>query len=208
MTSEQRRDYDRHLAELKQLQEKVSLLSRPHMSYVGMREQPEPARRLERGQVTSPAEIVTPGALSVIANPNGDFGLPSDSPEADRRIQLARWLADPNNPLPARVMVNRIWLYHFGRGIVDTPSDFGFNGARPTHPELLDWLAAEFVHGPHPWSIHHLHRLILTSAAYQQSADLNPKAAETDSDNRLLWRFAPRRLEGEIIRDAMLAVSG
>jgi hypothetical protein len=103
-------------------------------------------------------------------------------------------------------MVNRIWHYHFGRGIVETPNDFGFSGARPTHPELLDWLAAEFVDGN--WSIKRMHKLILMSATYRQSAAFNDKAAAVDADNALLWRFAPRRIEGEIIRDAMLAVSG
>ena len=119
---------------------------------------------------------------------------------------LARWIADPANPLPARVMVNRIWHYHFGRGIVATPSDFGFNGAAPSHPELLDWLASAYIAGG--WRLKPIHRLIVTSAAYRQSSRLDPKAQAIDRDNRLFWRMTPRRLEAESLRDAILATSG
>ena len=121
-------------------------------------------------------------------------------------MALARWLADPANPLPARVMVNRLWHYHFGRGIVATPSDFGFNGAPPSHPELLDWLAAAYIEAG--WRLKPIHRLIVTSATYRQSSRLDPKAQAIDRDNRLLWRMTPRRLEAESIRDAILASSG
>ena len=121
-------------------------------------------------------------------------------------MKFAEWLADPRNPLPARVMANRIWHFHFGQGLVATPSDFGASGARPTHPELLDWLAAKFIESG--WSVKALHRLIVTSAAYRQSSDANDTAMKLDADNTLLWRFPPRRLEAEAVRDAMLAVSG
>src|SRR5262249_38253454 len=134
-----------------------------------------------------------------------------------RRAKLAEWIASPDNPLTARVMVNRIWHYHFGRGIVGTPNDFGFNGDRPTHAELLDWLASEF-NAPSPLggegrgegsaSIKKLHRLLLLSSTSRQPSRLDPQAAAVDADNRWLWRFPPRRLEGEAVRDAMLAVSG
>jgi hypothetical protein len=122
-------------------------------------------------------------------------------------MTLARWIASPENPLTARVMVNRIWQQHFGRGIVETPSDFGRNGARPTHPELLDWLALRFVE--EKWSIKAMHRLMLTSNTYRQAAE-NPavKDAAADPENRLLWRFERRRLEAEEIRDSILWVSG
>jgi hypothetical protein len=115
-------------------------------------------------------------------------------------------MADARNPLPARVMANRIWHFHFGQGIVTTPNDLGASGARPSHPELLDWLAATFIE--HGWSVKHLHRLIVGSATYQQSSRFSAAAAAVDADNRLLWRFSPRRLEAEALRDAMLAVSG
>ena len=123
-----------------------------------------------------------------------------------RRTALAAWLASPENPLTARVMVNRIWQHHFGRGLVATPSDFGTRGSRPTHPELLDWLAGEFV--AQGWSIKALHRLILRSAAYQQSSEASPDALERDPENKLISRQNRARLEGEAIRDSLLAVSG
>jgi hypothetical protein len=177
------------------------------VTYAGTRKQPEPTHRLVRGDVKLPAEVVRPTGLSIIKFPPSDLGLSEDAPEAERRVAFARWLTDPNHPLTARVIVNRLWHYHFGRGIVESPNDFGFNGARPSHPELLDWLASEFVNEPQRWSIKKIHRMILMSATYQQSSILNEKAATIDADNTLLWRFAPRRLEGEIVRDAMLAVS-
>jgi hypothetical protein len=132
--------------------------------------------------------------------------LPADAPERDRRVAFAKWLGDPQNPLPARVLVNRIWQHHFGEGIVNTPNDFGRNGAKPTHPELLDWLASEFVSSG--WSIKHLQRLMVTSATWRQASAPNPTALQQDAASRWLWRFPPRRLEAEAIRDAMLVVSG
>lgn len=114
-------------------------------SYTGTRKQPEPTYRLLRGNVATPAEVVVPSALSMIKLPDSQFSLSPDAPESERRIKLAEWLVDLRHPLTARVMVNRLWHYHLGRGLVETPNDFGFNGARPTHPELLDWLASEFV---------------------------------------------------------------
>ncbi|HEX5271237.1 MAG TPA: DUF1553 domain-containing protein, partial [Gemmataceae bacterium] len=121
-----------------------------------------------------------------------------------RRSVLARWLTSPDNPLTARVMVNRLWQGHFGRGIVATPGDFGAQGERPTHPELLDWLACEFV--ARGWSVKQMHRLMVTSAAYRQTSAACGLAI--DPDNHLLWRQNRRRLEGEALRDAMLSVSG
>jgi len=122
------------------------------------------------------------------------------------RSALADWLASPTNPLTARVMVNRIWQHHFGRGLVTTPSDFGTRGARPTHPELLDWLAQEFIAGG--WSVKAMHRLILTSAAYQQSSAASAETLARDPDNRLFSRQNRVRLEGEAVRDSLLALSG
>jgi hypothetical protein len=123
-----------------------------------------------------------------------------------RRTALANLLADPQNPLTARVMVNRMWHYHFGRGIVGTPSDFGLKGDRPTHPQLLDWLTSEFTRTG--WSLKALHRLIMTSSTYQQSSVYNGVAAKLDPENKLLWRYPRQRLEGEAIRDSALAVAG
>ena len=185
--------------------------NKPPMSYAGTRVQPKPTHNLKRGDVRSPAEVVTPGALSAITALDSDFGLPADAPEAQRRLKFAHWLADPRNPLPARVMANRVWHFHFGQGLVATPNDFGVSGARPTHPELLDWLATKLIESG--WSVKALHRLIVNSATYRQSSsppetESVRRAMAIDSDNQLLWRFPPRRLEGEAVRDAMLAVSG
>ena len=149
---------------------------------------------------------VQPGFLTIL-DPNPAKIVPAAGEQSTgRRTALARWLTDPSNPLAARVMVNRIWHYHFGKGISGTPSDFGVMGERPSHPELLDWLAAEFVRSN--WSIKHMHRLILASAAYQQSSTFQEAASKVDDGNRLLWAFPRQRLEGEVIRDSALAVSG
>jgi Protein of unknown function (DUF1553) len=133
------------------------------------------------------------------------------STEGQRRAALAHWITNPDNPLTRRVIVNRLWHWHFGKGIVDTPSDFGFGGGRPSHPELLDFLAKELVE--RNWSLKSMHRLILTSETYRQAsyvddADRSQAARKIDADNRLLWRQNPRRLEAESIRDAVLFVSG
>jgi hypothetical protein len=133
-------------------------------------------------------------------------GVPLVALSGNPRLALATWIADPRNPLTARVIVNRLWHYYFGQGLVSTPSDFGINGARPTHPELLDWLASELM--SHGWSLKHIHRLILTSHTFRQSSASNERALAMDAGNNLLWRFAPRRLEAESIRDAILSVTG
>ncbi len=211
LTGEQRAARDAALAGLKKNRESLQRLapvkpSRGESSYVGTRIQPPPTKRLLRGNVTSPGEVVTPGTLSAIFELEPDFGLPADAPEAKRRLKFADWLADPRNPLPARVMANRVWHLHFGQGLVATPNDFGASGAKPSHPELLDWMAVKFIESG--WSVKALHRLILHSATYRQSSAFNGKAADLDADNQLLWRFTPRRLEAEAVRDAMLAVSG
>lgn len=175
-------------------------------SYVGLRQQPPPTKVARRGDVNSLGETVSPGGLEAITALPSDFGLAPDAPEAERRAAFARWVTDPRNPLTSRVLVNRVWQYHFGRGLVATPSDFGRAGAGPSHPELLDWLAARFVQSG--WDLKTLHRLILSSSVYRQSSQFNSKAALQDADNRWLWRFAPRRLEAETIRDVILAASG
>ena len=134
----------------------------------------------------------------------GDALLPSGA--GSGRLQLADWLTRDSNPLMARVMVNRIWQHHFGRGLVGTENDFGTRGQRPTHPQLLDWLASRFKDTG--YSMKAMHRLIMSSAAYQRSSNFDARAFETDPDAKLLWRFNRRRLSAEEIRDAMLLVSG
>jgi Protein of unknown function (DUF1553)/Protein of unknown function (DUF1549)/Planctomycete cytochrome C/Concanavalin A-like lectin/glucanases superfamily len=208
LTPEQHAARDRAMAEVNQAREALAALEKSSVavSYAGVRVQPEPTKRLKRGEVNSPAEVVSPGALTAISNLDANFELAPDAPEAERRLKFAAWMVDKQNPLPARVMANRIWYQHFGQGIVSTPNDFGASGALPTHPELLDWLASSFIESG--WSIKALHRLIVNSATYKQSSQFNANAAAIDADNQYLWRYAPRRLEAEAVRDAMLVASG
>jgi hypothetical protein len=169
--------------------------------------QPPVFHELDRGNINKPKDAVAPAGIAALAGLPSDLGLAPDAPEAQRRVKLAGWLTDPRNPLTARVFVNRLWHYHFGQGIVDTPSDFGAQGGRPSHPELLDYLALRFVQGG--WKVKDMHRLIMTSAAYRQQSLVRNDAAEAvDADNRLLWRANRRRLDGESVRDAALAASG
>ncbi|MDR3638611.1 MAG: DUF1553 domain-containing protein, partial [Isosphaeraceae bacterium] len=167
---------------------------------------PPPATYLLlRGQAASPGQEVAPGLPAVLSATPVAFPAQGERSSL-RRLTLARWLARPDHPLTARVIVNRVWQHHFGEGLVRTPGDFGTMGELPTHPELLDWLAGWFVR--HDWSIKALHRLILTSQTYRMSTRGNPAHAADDPENRLLWRSRYRRLDAEAIRDAMLAVSG
>jgi hypothetical protein len=185
---------------------------------------PPPAYVFRRGNLMTPGAQVQPGVFAVLTDP-GELTLlppaPAGAPTSGRRTAWARWLTRPDHPLTSRVLVNRVWQHHFGEGIVATSDNFGALGARPTHPELLDWLAAEFVRGG--WSLKALHRLIVTSSVYRQSsiADCglrnaepsNPQSAirnpqSEDPGNTLLWRMRLRRLESEAVRDAVLAASG
>jgi hypothetical protein len=200
-----RKQRDALAAELKQKEAELAAHPVP-LAYAGVRRQPEPTMVFLRGDIRKPGPQVTAGGLSPIRTPPAEFALSADAPEGQRRLRFAEWIAQPEHPLTARVMANRIWQYHFGQGLIGTPSDFGFNGGLPSHPELLDWLAREFIVGG--WSMKKMHRLIMLSATYRQSSRFNARAAALDADNRLLWQFAPRRLEAETVRDAMLAVSG
>jgi mono/diheme cytochrome c family protein len=149
---------------------------------------------------------IVPASLRVLDPLPTHYALDAQSAEGDRRLALARWICAPDNPLTPRVLANRIWHYHFGRGLVDTPSDFGYMGGRPTHPELLDWLARQLEENGWHWKP--LHRLIMTSQAYQQASTWREDAARADGDSRLLWRFPPQRLDAEEVRDTLLSVSG
>lgn len=172
-------------------------------------------RLLQRGSVESPGPAVKPGFLEILCG-EGDECLASPSPNRvgntmGYRLALAEWLTDPEHPLTARVVVNRIWMHHFGTGIVETPDNFGRSGAPPSHPELLDWLAVDFVN--HGWKVKRLHKLIMLSSVYQQSSkrtdNPSPELAEIeDPGNRLLWRRPLRRLEAEALRDSILSVAG
>jgi len=164
-----------------------------------------PTYVLRGGNPDAKGEEVQPGFLSILDPTDAKVTPPRGINSTGRRSALANWLTDPKNPLGARVIVNRIWHYHFGHGIVATPGDFGKMGTRPTHPELLDYLAASFVENG--WSMKKLNRMILLSNTYQQSADFQQVAAEKDPDDKLLWRWPRKRLEAEAIRDSMLSVS-
>jgi hypothetical protein len=159
------------------------------------------------GDPMKPVNEVTAASLDVLDGVTKPYQLSADAPEGERRLALARWIVGAENPLTPRVLANRVWHYHFGTGIVDTPSDFGYLGSKPTHPELLDYLAAKLV--ANGWKLKALHREILLSRTYRQSssASSNP-GMRVDGASRLLWRFPPRRLAAEEVRDTMLAVTG
>ena len=186
-----------------------------------VREAPKAGKRTRQLQVTEPHLLaagswkrpvrkVTPGFVQVLMSGDAeseDWITTTSDGKANLRMSLARWLTDTERGaghLLARVIVNRVWQHHFGRGIVDTPNDFGFLGSSPTHPELLDWLAGEFIRNG--WRVKPLHRLILSSATWQQSA--SDQWSQVDAGNQWLWQYQPRRMEGEIVRDNILSVSG
>ena len=167
---------------------------------------PRPIYDLKRGDVEQRGELVSAGPLSCLPDLDSVFSRVQPEREGERRAQLAHWLVDARHPLTWRSLVNRVWLYHFGRGLVDTPNDFGRNGSLPSNLALLDWLASEFL--ARGQSMKELHRLIVSSAVYRQQS-INPTAnADVDADNRLLWRMERRRLDAEEVRDAVLRVSG
>ena len=178
-------------------------------NFAGTKGKPRVIRLLARGQVTTPRDEVQPAALKVLdGTVPATFNLAPTAPEGERRAALAKWITAPAHPLTWRSIVNRVWQYHFGHGIVDTPGDFGRMGTPPTHPELLDWLAVTF-RDDMGGSLKKLHKLMVMSAAYRQvSSTKNDKAEAIDSGNRLLWRANSRKLEAEALRDAVLAVSG
>src|SRR5206468_7791187 len=167
-----------------------------------------PSYFLMRGDPDSKAYPTKPGFLSVITNGNPPTELPPpDGRTPGRRLALAEWLTSRDNPLPARVMVNRIWQHHFGKGIVPTLDNFGKMGEQPTNPELLDWLAVEFMN--RGWSIKQMHRLMMTSEAYQMASRYNDAAsAAKDPNDDNLWRFRIQRLDAEIVRDSIMAAAG
>jgi len=162
--------------------------------------------RLKRGELSKPLEVVPPALPAVFAVDKKAFD-PASVPSTQRRAVLAKWLVSRENPLTARVLINRVWAWHFGQGIVRTPNDFGAQGEPPTHPELLDWLARDFM--DHGWDIKRLHRLIMSSAAYQmQSSGTSRRALEVDPENRWLSHFRRTRLDAEEIWDNLHATAG
>ena len=183
----------------------------------------EPIHLLIKGERSRPGEVVEPGYLSAVTELDRPLVPPSEgSKTTQRRLQFAQWITDVRHPLTARVMVNRLWLHHFGEGLVRTPNNFGFKSDPPTHPQLLDWLAAEFIHPTWeketgrstdqavPWSLKRMHKLLMLSSAYQQASKhpLAEEYAQRDFTNRNWWHFNRQRLDAESIRDAILVASG
>ncbi|MCA9174020.1 MAG: PSD1 domain-containing protein [Planctomycetales bacterium] len=196
---------------LNEIQRLIALLAEegPRPSFVGRFIEPAVTHVLLRGSPENPRDEVTPAGPASLG---GELGLTSETPGPKRRAAFAGWLASADNPLTARVMVNRIWHHVFGAGLVSTTSDFGHAGAAPSHPELLDWLAAEFVSptvtdGP-AWSMKSIIRLLVLSDAFRQSSEPNDAGIAADTDARLLWRYPPKRIEAEVIRDSILLASG
>lgn len=181
----------------------------PVHSFVGRFIEPVTTHILQRGSPENPRDEVRPAAFSAL---DGDLGLDLNAPEPNRRMRFTRWLTDPKNPLTARVMVNRLWHHVFGAGIVTTTSDFGSAGARPTHPALLDWLAAEMIEPTQteaaPWSMKGMIRLMVMSDAFRRSSLPNKDNLLSDANATMLWRYPPRRVEAEVIRDGILQASG
>ncbi len=193
--------------ELARLNRELKAIPPLPMVWAGKFEEPNETTYVHKGG--DPARRgadVAPASLAVLERALKPFALPAAAPEGERRLALAEWIASDENPLTARVLANRIWHYHFGAGLVDTPSDFGYLGGRPTHPELLDWLARRLQ--SHGWRLKALHREILLSQTYRQSSGYREAAARADGGARLLWRFPQRRLDAEEIRDTLLSVVG
>ena len=214
-TEPQRMDLARHVA-LSRIDGELAALPKPEKVYAATSDfetrgsfkapkGPRPVHMLMRGEVTKPGEPVAPAALALVKGPPS-LSVANPADEGQRRAALAGWLTDRENGLVWRSIANRVWHHHFGRGIVNTPNDFGRMGATPTHPELLDWLAVWFRDGG--GSLKDLHRLIVTSRTYQQSSADRPDLARTDADNAYLWRMNRARVDAESVRDAVLAVSG
>lgn len=204
--TELREEIEATAARLSGVERELAALPKAGLVYAVKPIEPRPIHLLARGDVEQRGEEVAPGALSAVGALPSTFDLSDPADEGQRRAALAHWLTDRRNPLTWRSIVNRVWHYHFGRGLVDTPNDFGRNGSTPTHPQLLDWLAVEFAENGE--SLKSLHRSILTSAVYRQSARHDAELAAIDRGNRYLWRMNRQRLEAESIRDTLLAISG
>ncbi|MBL9124170.1 MAG: DUF1553 domain-containing protein, partial [Planctomycetaceae bacterium] len=206
VSPELRRELDQATAELAASEQQLAELPQEARVYAVQSRQPRQIEILDRGNVEQPLAEVSPGALSAVGTLASEFTLSDPQNEASRRAALAEWIVQRDNMLTWRSIVNRVWHYHFGRGLVDTPNDLGRNGSRPSHPQLLDWLAVEFRDGGQ--SFKQLDRLLVTSAAYRQQSRHDAQAAAIDGGNQYLWRANRQRLDAESYRDALLSVTG
>lgn len=203
LSEAQKADLIQLRAEAQKLEKALQSLPEPEKVYAVVSDEKPPVIKVQRrGNPEDEAQEVTPGALAWVKHASANFG-DDKTPEAERRLALANWITHPDNPLTARVIVNRLWHHHFGQGLVNTPSDFGIGGSAPSYPELLDFLARELM--THGWSLKHVHKLIVMSKAYRQRS---VGSVPSDGSNRLIWRQNPRRLDAETLRDTVLAVSG
>jgi hypothetical protein len=192
--------------EIGELDGKIAAIPPLPTAWMGQFNSPPATAVFRGGDPQQPGDVVAPASLQVLSEVTEPYSLATDSLENERRLALAKWIVSDGNPLTARVLVNRLWHYHFGTGIVDTPGDFGFLGGKPSHAELLDWLAARLHQ--HGWRLKPLHRELVLSQTYRQASAFRPDAAAIDRDSRLLWRFPPQRLDAEEVRDTLLAVAG
>ncbi len=209
ITAEEKRQQAEWNRELARLKREIAAIPSLPTAWIGRRVAEDakgPFHLYLGGSPQRLGDEVVPASLASLDDVTPPYRLSSDLPESERRLALANWIIDRGNPLTPRVLANRVWHYHFGAGIVGTPNDFGYMGERPSHPELLDWLASLLMQND--WRIKPLHKIIMMSKAYQQSSDYDDEAAKVDRDARLLWRFPPRRLSAEQVRDTMLSVGG
>ena len=208
LETEQAEDAKKKLAEsIQQIEAKRK--PEPRIRALWSRGQPSPTHLLKRGNYLTPGREVGPGVPSMLTDGQTPLDIKPPWPgakQSGRRLALARWLTEPDQPLTARVIVNRIWKHHFGQALVATPGNFGVTGAKPTHPQLLDWLAVEFVQ--QGWSVKELHRLILTSHTYRMSSQVTAGSLTADPENHFYSRMPLRRLEAEPLRDSLLFVAG
>lgn len=205
LSATERASHDTYLKEKNDLQRRLPPPLTAEKIFAVIANKPGATHVLHRGNVENKKAEVAPGGVAAIPG-DVDFKINPNSGEGDRRVKLAEWIARSDNPLFSRAIVNRLWQYHFGTGLVETPSDFGNNGGKPSHPELLDYLAHELIRNQ--FQLKTIHKLIVTTQAYRQASTPSPTAKPIDADNRLLWRKSPARLDAELVRDAMLEASG
>ncbi|QDT93821.1 DUF1553 domain-containing protein [Gimesia algae] len=207
VTVEERSQLNEFNKQIRHVDQQLAAIPNPPSWWVGNHSQVNgPFHIFVGGNPQRKGETVVPASMTTLNKVTEGYKLDANAPQGQRRLELARWIVSKENPLTPRVLANRLWYYHFGTGIVSTPSDFGYMGTKPSHPELLDWLALQVQNNG--WRLKDIHKQIMLSETYQQGSTFREDAARIDSDSRLLWRFPPRRLSGEEIRDTLLSVTG